>query len=81
MIVVFDPTVVPGLLLLAAELLALAAVGYVVARVALRQANHRLALAGSLVIVPNHWGLIVTFIRHVRPALAQAVGYSLMAIS
>ena len=32
-----DSTVVPGLLLLAAELLALAAVGYVIARVALRR--------------------------------------------
>ena len=39
-----DPAVIPGLLLLAAELLALAAVGYVVARVALRQTDDRLAL-------------------------------------
>ena len=34
-----DPTVIPGLLLLALELLALAAVGYVVARVGLRQST------------------------------------------
>ena len=47
-----DPAVVPGLLLLALELLALSAVGYVVARVALRQADNRQALAQGLVIGP-----------------------------
>ena len=45
-----DPAVVPGLLLLALELLALAAIGYVVARVALRQSNDLMALAQGLVI-------------------------------
>lgn len=40
-----DPGVVPGLLILVAELLALSMVGYVVARVALRQDDDRLALA------------------------------------
>ena len=39
-----DPAVVPGLLLLVLELVALAAVGYIVARAALRQTDHRLAL-------------------------------------
>ena len=45
-----DPAVLPGLLLLAAELGVLAAVGFVVARVALRQTDDRLALAQGLVI-------------------------------
>ena len=62
--VTVDPTVIPGLLLLAAELLALAAVGYVVARVALRQTNDLLALAQGLVIGLALWGLIVNFLLH-----------------
>ena len=68
-----DPTVIPGLLLLAAELLALAAVGYVVARVALRQDDDRLALAQGLVIGPALWGLIVNFVLHLFPGLAGAL--------
>ena len=68
-----DPTVLPGLLLLAAELLALAAVGYVVARVALRQTDDRLALAQGLVIGPALWGLIVNFILHVLPGMSGAL--------
>ncbi len=68
-----DPAVIPGLLLLAAELLALAAVGYVVARVALRQNDHRLALAQGLVIGPALWGLIINFVLHVLPGLAGAL--------
>ena len=58
-----DPTVLPGLLLLTLELAALAAVGFVVARVALRQTDDRLALAQGLVIGPALWGLIVNFVR------------------
>ena len=68
-----DSTVVPGLLLLAAELLALAAVGYVIARVALRQTDDLLALAQGLVIGPALWGLIVNFLLHVLPGLVGAV--------
>ena len=68
-----DPAVVPGLLLLAAELLALAAVGYVVARVALRQTDDRLALAQGLVIGPALWGLIVNFLLHLFPGMAGAL--------
>ena len=68
-----DPAVIPGLLLLAAELLALAAVGYVVARVALRQSDDRLALAQGLVIGLALWGLIVNFVLHALPGLAGAV--------
>ena len=68
-----DPTVIPGLLLLAAEFLALAAVGYIVARVALRQSDDRLALAQGLVIGPALWGLIVNFVLHLLPGLAGAL--------
>ena len=68
-----DPAVIPGLLLLAAELLTLSAVGYVVARVALRQTDDRLALAQGLVIGLALWGLIVNFVLHLLPGLAGAL--------
>ena len=68
-----DPTVIPGLLLLALELLALAAVGYVVARVALRQSNDLLALAQGMVIGPALWGLTVNFVMYLSPGLAGAL--------
>ena len=73
-----DPTVLPGLLLLAAELIALAAVGYVVVRVALRQADDRAALAQGLVVGPALWGLIVNFVLYAVPGLAGAtVGWGI----
>ena len=68
-----DAAVVPGLLFLGLELLALAGVGYVVARVALRQTDGRLAMAQGLVIGPALWGLIVNFALHLLPGLAGAV--------
>jgi len=68
-----DPTVIPGLLLLAVELLVLAAVGYIVARVALRQNDDKLALAQGLVIGPALWGLLVNFLLHLFPGMAGAV--------
>ena len=68
-----DPVVLPGLLLLAVELGALAAVGYVVARVALRQTDDRMALAQGLVIGPALWGMIVNFVLHVTPGRAGAL--------
>ncbi len=68
-----DPVVVPGLLLLAAELLALAVMGFVVARVALRQTDERIALAQGMVIGPALWGLIVNFVLHVLPGRAGAL--------
>ena len=43
-----DPSVIPGLVLLAAELVVLAAVGFVVVRVALGQTDDRMALAQGL---------------------------------
>ena len=68
-----DPTVLPGLLLLAAELAALTAVGYVVVRVALGQTDDRVALAQGLVVGPALWGLIANFVMYAAPGLAGAI--------
>ena len=73
-----DPAVLPGLLLLVAELAALAAVGYVIVRVALRQDDDRAALAQGLVVGPAIWGLIVNFVLYAVPGMAgAAVGWGL----
>ena len=68
-----DLAIVPGLLALAAEVLTLALVGYVVARVALGQNDDRLALAQGLVIGPALWGLIVNFLLHLFPGMLGAL--------
>ena len=68
-----DPVILPGLLLLALQLLALAALGYVVARVALRQSDDLQALAQGMVIGPALWGLTVNFVLHALPGIAGAV--------
>ena len=68
-----DPTVLPGLLLLALELLVLAVVGVVVARVALRQSNDLLALAQGMVIGLALWGLAANFVLRLLPGLAGAL--------
>ncbi len=68
-----DSNVLPGVLLFALELLALAAVGFVVARIALGQRNAPLALAQGLVIGPALWGLIVNFIMFLLPGMAGAI--------
>ena len=68
-----DPTVLPGLLLLALELLALAAFGFIVARVALRQADDRMALAQGMVIGPAIWAVTVNFVLFLVPGLAGAI--------
>ncbi len=71
-----DLAVIPGLLLLAAELTALAAVGYVVVRVVLRQDDDRVALAQGLVVGIALWGLFTNFVLYVVPGLAgAAVGW------
>ena len=62
-----DGAVVPGSLLLAAEFIALATVGYVVARVALRQRDDRAALALRL---RQHWWE-AAFIPAVRLTIAE----------
>ena len=76
-----EPAVIPGLLILAAEMLALAAVGFVVARVALRQTDDRLALAQGLVIGLALWGLSVNFILHVLPGMAGALAGWIILLS
>ena len=74
-----DPTVIPGLLLLAAELIALAAVGYVVVRVVLRQADERVALAQGLVVGLALWGVLTNFALYIVPGLAgAAVGWAIL---
>ena len=67
-----DPTVLPGLLLLLAELVVLAAAGYAVVRVALRQTDDRMAIAQGLVVGPALWGLLANFIMYAVPGLAGA---------
>ena len=74
-----DPAVVPGLLLLLAELAVLAALGYVVARVALRQTDDRMALAQGLIVGPALWALIVSFASNAVTGHAAAiVGWGVM---
>ena len=68
-----DLTILPGLLLLALELLALAAFGFIVARVALRQADDRMALAQGMVIGPAIWAVTVNFVLFLVPGLAGAI--------
>lgn len=65
-----DPTVLPGLALFALELLVLAAVGFVVARVALRQPDDGMALAQGMVIGPALWGMVVSLVLHLAHGLA-----------
>ena len=74
-----DPSVLPGLVIVALAFLALAAFGFVVARVALGQTDDRMALAQGLVIGPALWGLLVNFVLHLLPGLAGAVvGWTIM---
>ncbi len=68
-----DPTVVPGLLLLALELLVLSALGYIVARLALRQSDDLVALAQGMLIGPALWGLFANFILHLVPGRGGAL--------
>lgn len=67
-----DPAGLPGLVLLWLELVVLAGVGFVVARVGLRQTDDRQALAQGLVIGLALWGLIANFVLYVLPGLAGA---------
>ena len=63
----------PGLLLLAGEFVALAAVGFVVARVALGQRDDLAALAQGMVIGLALWGLAVNFVSYLWPGYASAL--------
>ena len=78
---IVDPAVLPGLLLLAAELGVLAAVGFIVARVALRQTDDPMALAQGLVIGPALWGLVTNLVLHAVPGMAgAAVGWGVTLV-
>ncbi|MCY3801082.1 MAG: hypothetical protein OXG46_05855 [Chloroflexi bacterium] len=68
-----DPSVIPGLLLLLAELIALAGVGYVIVRVALREEDVRVALAQGLVVGPAIWGVVVNLVMYALPGMAGAI--------
>ena len=68
-----DPSVVPGLLFLLAEFVALAAVGYVIVRAALRETDDRVALAQGLVVGPAIWGVVVNLVMYALPGMAGAV--------
>ena len=75
---IVDPAAVPGFLLLLAEFAALAAVGYVVVRVALRQDDGLTALAQGLVVGLAVWVLITNFVLYAVPGLAgAAIGWGL----
>lgn len=75
-----DPSVIPGLLLLAGELVALAALGFVAARVGLGQRDDLTALAQGMVIGPALWGLVVNFASYLWPGYAGAlVGWVVVA--
>lgn len=56
--------------MLALELWALAALGYVVARTALGEDDQLSALAQGMVIGPALWGLTINFVLHVVPGVA-----------
>lgn len=61
------------MLLLAAELVVLAAVGFLVARVALGQSDDLVALAQGLVVGLALWGLVTNFVLYLLPGLAGAL--------
>ena len=63
----------PGLLLLVLELLVLTAVGYIVARLALRQSDDLMALAQGMLIGPALWGIVANFILHLVPGRGGAL--------
>ena len=68
-----DPTILPGLLLLALELLTLTAVGFGLARRVLRQNDDLMALAQGMVVGLAVWGLLVNFTLHLAPGPAGAL--------
>ena len=67
------PHIVPGLLFLLAELVALAGVGYVIVRVALRETDQRVALAQGLVVGPAIWGVVVNLVMYALPGMPGAI--------
>ena len=76
-----DPSILPGLLLLALELLTLAAVGLIVVRVALRHEDDWSALAQGLVVGPALWGLIANFVLYLIPSSVGRVAVWTIALA
>ena len=76
-----DSAVVPGLLFLLAELVALAGVGYVIVRVALRETDQRVALAQGLVVGPAIWGVVVNLVMYVLPGMVGALAGWIFVLS
>ena len=68
-----DPSVVPGLLFLLAELVALVGVGYVIVLVALGETDRRVALAQGLVVGLAIWGVFVNLVMYVLPGMPGAI--------
>ncbi|MCY4107639.1 MAG: hypothetical protein OXG11_01255 [Chloroflexi bacterium] len=68
-----DPSIVLGLLFLLAELVALAGIGYVIVRVALRETDRRVALAQGLVVGPAIWGVVVNLVMYALPGMPGAI--------
>ena len=74
---IVDLDVVPGLVLLTAEFIALAAVGYLVVRIVLQQTDDLLALAQGLIVGLALWGIIVNVVLYVVPGQpGAAVGWT-----
>ena len=67
---IVDPSIVPVLLFL---LVALAGVGYVIVRVALRETDQRVALAQGLVVGPAIWGVVVNLVMYLLPGMPGAI--------
>ena len=71
--VTVDPAVLPGLLLLGLALAVLAAMGFLVARMALGQMDCAMALAQGMVIGPALWGLAVNVLLNVTVGRGAAL--------
>ncbi len=73
--------VLPGLLLIVAQLGALSALGFVIVRVSLRQSDDCMALAQGLVVGPALWGLGANFLLHLLPGLLGMIASWAIALA
>ncbi len=73
--------VLPGLLLIVAQLGALSAFGFVIVRVSLRQSDDCMALAQGLVVGPALWGLGANFLLHLLPGLLGMIASWAIALA
>ena len=76
-----DLVSVLSLVALGLQLLALAAIGYIVVRVALRQSDEPSALAQGLVIGPALWGLTTNYLLHLLPGSIGVVSGWLLLVA